>query len=61
MPRGKLNGRQRLVAPIVRSEKAAHQLLVQMRESGSERILPREVWQTAAHLPQVIAAENHRI
>jgi len=29
-----------------------------MRELGSDRILPSDVWLTAAQLPEVIAAEN---
>jgi hypothetical protein len=50
--------RERLIAPRVRSERAAARLLVQMRELGSERVLPTDVWMTAAQLPRVIAAEN---
>ena len=50
--------RERLIAPPVRSERAAARLLVQMRELGSERVLPTDVWMTAAQLPRVIAAEN---
>ncbi|HEX6326947.1 MAG TPA: hypothetical protein VFZ72_10285 [Jiangellaceae bacterium] len=50
--------RQRLVAPSVRSEQAAYRLLSQMRAAGSEQVLPRVVWLTAAQLPRVIAAEN---
>ena len=50
--------RERLVAPRVRSEHAAARLLSQMRELGSDRILPSDVWLTAAQLPEVIAAEN---
>lgn len=50
--------RQRLVAPSVRSEEAADRLLDQMRAAGSEQVLPRKVWLTAAQLPRVIAAEN---
>jgi hypothetical protein len=50
--------RERLIAPRVRSERAAERLLVQMREFGSERVLPTDVWMTAAQLPRVIAAEN---
>lgn len=59
MPSGEPNSRQRLIAPIVHSERAARKLLAQMRESGSDRVLPREVWLTASRLPQVIAARNH--
>jgi hypothetical protein len=29
-----------------------------MRELGSERVLPTDVWMTAAQLPRVIAVEN---
>jgi hypothetical protein len=50
--------RERLIAPRVRSERAAARLLVQMRELGSERVLPTDVWMTAAQLPRGIAAEN---
>lgn len=50
--------RERLIAPPVRSEHAAARLLVQMRELGSERVLPTDVWMTAARLPRVIAVEN---
>ena len=50
--------RQRLVAPSVRSEQAAFRLLSQMRAAGSDQVLPRTVWLTAAQLPRVIAAEN---
>lgn len=50
--------RQRLVAPSVRSEQAAYRLLSQMRAAGSDQVLPRVVWLTAAQLPRVIAAEN---
>ena len=50
--------RQRLVAPSVRSEQAAYRLLSQMRAAGSDQVLPRFVWLTAAQLPRVIAAEN---
>ncbi len=52
--------RQRLIAPRVRSESAADRLLKQMRLSGSEKVLPRSVWLTAAELPSVIASENGR-
>jgi hypothetical protein len=55
---GKSFRRERLIAPRVRSERAAARLLVQMRELGSERVLPTDVWMTAAQLPRVIAAEN---
>lgn len=59
MPDGKRNSRQRLIAPIVLSEWAAHKLLAQMRESGSDRVLPPDVWRAATRLPGVIAAKNH--
>lgn len=53
--------RQRLVAPSVRSERAADRLLDQMRAAGSEQVLPRKVWLTVAQLPREIAIENgHR-
>lgn len=50
--------RQRLVAPSVRSEKAAYRLLTQMRAAGSDEVLPRTVWLTVTELPKVIALEN---
>lgn len=58
MAPGKSFRRERLIAPRVRSERAAARLLVQMRELGSERVLPTDVWMTAAQLPRVIAVEN---
>ena len=58
MAPGKSFRRERLIAPRVRSERAAARLLVQMRELVSERVLPTDVWMTAAQLPRVIAAEN---
>lgn len=59
MPDGKRNSRQRLIAPIVLSETAAYKLLAQMRESGSDRVLPPHVWRAATLLPGAIAAKNH--
>ncbi|MGH8825144.1 MAG: hypothetical protein ACRDVN_11780 [Jiangellaceae bacterium] len=42
--------RERLIAPQVRSARAAARLLVQMRQLGSDRVLPIAAWRTATQL-----------
>jgi len=42
--------RERLIAPQLRSARAAARLLVQMREVGSDRVLPIAAWRTATQL-----------
>jgi hypothetical protein len=42
--------RERLIAPQVRSARAAARLLVQMRALGSDRILHVAAWRTATQL-----------
>ena len=48
--------RKRLIAPRVRSSAAAARLVAEMRELGSDKVLPREVWASARQLPEEIAA-----
>ena len=48
--------RRRLVGPRVRSPQAAERLIKEMRALGSDKVLPREVWQAATRLPERIAS-----
>ena len=42
--------RERLIAPQLRTARAAARLLIQMREVGSDRVLPLAAWRTATQL-----------
>jgi hypothetical protein len=55
MAPGRKFRRERLIAPRVRSAYAATRLLTQMRELGSDQVLPSDVWRTATQLPHEIA------